>query len=634
MRAPRSSSPGAAVRMSDLTSVSLLNLDDRITQLQVAQGRVNVRVRVLPRGETFEIATPNAAFTIERARRLPDRRRPVKPARPMIAIRDGAGSVYGDGAAFALRRGRGRALLRHRPRAARVLRAGPGVDTFDRWARERDRRFESSYAARYVSPEIVGYGDLDTTAPGAPSESYGNVWFPRDVPQGWAPYRYGHWSWIDPWGWTWVDDAPWGFAPFRTMVAGRTLAGCGVGCRVRCASARSTRLRWSRSSAAPISRFAFRSGPSGGGIGWFPLAPGEVYRPAYVASRDYVRNVNVSNTIVNTTVINNVYQNNVTHVNYRNVQVANAVTAVPPAVFAQSQPVQRNAVAVSRDVAMRGQVTSVAAVAPTPMGITGAARATNNRPAPEVLQRSVVARSAPPAPVAPAAQRVEMLQRDPGKPLERPAIAARQGVTTAAPNVRVVSNATPQALPPRGREGAEQKAAPPPPTNVPPAAARQQRDISPSAAQLDERGRAIGTDSARNTSDAGDGDTAQHATSVRTATKRRRTSVAAAASVAPRPTQCRQRTAAGEYCRASAAASRRLHPLRHRRWRNLSRYHRHAPPRAISASGRQHRHPLRHRPPRHRQLHGRPPRRLQHPHRVRHLRRSRHGAVTRATPRP
>ena len=105
-------------------------------------------------------------------------------------------------------------------------------------------------------------------------------------------------------------------------------------------------------------QIAFRSGPSGGGIGWFPLAPGEVYRPAYGASRDYVRNVNVSNTIVNTTVINNVYQNNVTQANYRNVQVANAVTAVPPAVFAQSQPVQRNAVAVSRDVAMRGQVTA------------------------------------------------------------------------------------------------------------------------------------------------------------------------------------------------------------------------------------------------------------------------------------
>ena len=32
---------------------------------------------------------------------------------------------------------------------------------------------------------------------------------------GWAPYRYGHWAWVNPWGWTWVDDAPWGYAPFH-----------------------------------------------------------------------------------------------------------------------------------------------------------------------------------------------------------------------------------------------------------------------------------------------------------------------------------------------------------------------------------------------------------------------------------
>ena len=31
----------------------------------------------------------------------------------------------------------------------------------------------------------------------------------------WAPYRFGQWVWVQPWGWTWVDAAPWGFAPFR-----------------------------------------------------------------------------------------------------------------------------------------------------------------------------------------------------------------------------------------------------------------------------------------------------------------------------------------------------------------------------------------------------------------------------------
>ena len=37
----------------------------------------------------------------------------------------------------------------------------------------------------------------------------------RALPAGWAPYSTGHWAWVRPWGWTWVDDAPWGFAPFH-----------------------------------------------------------------------------------------------------------------------------------------------------------------------------------------------------------------------------------------------------------------------------------------------------------------------------------------------------------------------------------------------------------------------------------
>jgi len=42
-----------------------------------------------------------------------------------------------------------------------------------------------------------------------------------------------------------------------------------------------------------------------GGVAWFPLAPSEVYRPAYKVSRGYYENINRSNTVVNTTVINN-----------------------------------------------------------------------------------------------------------------------------------------------------------------------------------------------------------------------------------------------------------------------------------------------------------------------------------------
>src|SRR5207249_9772911 len=57
----------ASLRFGPLTSVSLLNLDDRIEQLELVQGVLQVQVRRINPGETVEIDTPNFAFTITRA---------------------------------------------------------------------------------------------------------------------------------------------------------------------------------------------------------------------------------------------------------------------------------------------------------------------------------------------------------------------------------------------------------------------------------------------------------------------------------------------------------------------------------------------------------------------------------------
>jgi hypothetical protein len=52
-------------------------------------------------------------------------------------------------------------------------------------------------------------------AAGTSTPTTAPVWTPSTVRSDWAPYRYGRWAWVRPWGWTWVDDAPWGFAPFH-----------------------------------------------------------------------------------------------------------------------------------------------------------------------------------------------------------------------------------------------------------------------------------------------------------------------------------------------------------------------------------------------------------------------------------
>src|SRR5476649_1688035 len=55
---------GAMIRMNAGTGVSILNLDDRIVQLQLTQGTLNVRVRRLEPNGVFEVDTPNLAFTL------------------------------------------------------------------------------------------------------------------------------------------------------------------------------------------------------------------------------------------------------------------------------------------------------------------------------------------------------------------------------------------------------------------------------------------------------------------------------------------------------------------------------------------------------------------------------------------
>ncbi len=89
-------------------------------------------------------------------------------------------------------------------------------DRFSNWIAQQDRE-EERVAPRspYVSPEMTGAGDLDRYGEWDRHPEYGAVWYPAGVDAGWAPYRYGHWAYVQPWGWTWVDDAPWGFAPFH-----------------------------------------------------------------------------------------------------------------------------------------------------------------------------------------------------------------------------------------------------------------------------------------------------------------------------------------------------------------------------------------------------------------------------------
>jgi hypothetical protein len=427
-------------------------------QLQLAQGALDIRVRGFDANQVLEIDTPNLAFSILRPGNY---RIEVDPAgnATTVVTRSGQAEVYGENAAYAVNAGAayrfyGTGLVDYE------LLAQPGSDELDRWAVERDRRWDTSVSARYVSPDVIGYQDLDANGVWRVEAGYGNVWVPNRVVIGWAPYRDGYWTWIDPWGWTWVDNAPWGFA----------VSHYGRWAHVRntwCWVPGPVRARAVYAPALVVfvggSNFqvAIAAG-SGGAIGWFPLGPRDVYRPAYPVSRTYFNNVNTTNTVINVTNITNVYNNrNVTNVTYANQRVPGAVVAVPTTTFVQAQPVSRAALRLAPEAVIKAQVSPIAAVAPTPVSVRGPAQPGRQPPA-QVLDRQMIAKTAPPPAPVPFATKERVLAENPGKPLDRSTMGTlKPFVPVPAPKIQLVTpaqTAGPAAAPPTPRGQPEQRA--------------------------------------------------------------------------------------------------------------------------------------------------------------------------------
>ncbi len=57
----------ASIHLGAMTALSFLNLDQNITQMRLAEGSLNFRVRELREGDTYEVDTPNIAFTVREA---------------------------------------------------------------------------------------------------------------------------------------------------------------------------------------------------------------------------------------------------------------------------------------------------------------------------------------------------------------------------------------------------------------------------------------------------------------------------------------------------------------------------------------------------------------------------------------
>ena len=292
-----------SIRLGPETSVTFLDLGNRVTQLRLSTGSLFFRVRHYSRDDTFEVDTPNLAFNVTRPGEF---RLDVNANgdQTVASIWRGEGEITGAGNSYRLMEGQQGTFSGVDQLSYDVGGLG-SEDSFSRWCLGRDEREDRIRSAQYVSTDVTGYEDLDDYGRWHNVGGYGPVWTPVGVPYDWAPYRYGHWAYVYPWGWTWVEEEPWGFAPFhygRWAFVESTW--CWVPGPVVVAPVYAPAL------VAFIGGGGFSLAVGvGGGIGWFPLGPGEVFVPWYRTSPVYVQNVNVTNTRVNVTQVTNVYNN-------------------------------------------------------------------------------------------------------------------------------------------------------------------------------------------------------------------------------------------------------------------------------------------------------------------------------------
>ncbi|MDO9075625.1 MAG: hypothetical protein Q7U73_20460 [Rubrivivax sp.] len=348
------------LRLAVNTELEVLRLDDERLVFQLHAGSLALRVRSREVADEIEVITAETRLLPQRAGHYRiDRVGDVTQAaswRGTLRVGDDGGPLIVEGQRAELFRD----ARRDGSGGLRLNWIAMPGDGFTDWVMTEDQRDERrSQAQAYVSPEMTGAEDLDRYGRWEQHPDYGALWLPMQVTADWAPYRYGRWSWVAPWGWTWIDDAPWGFAPFHY---GRWV---------------SWRGRWGWVPGAYVARpvyapalVAWVGGGSWGAsiqiggptVGWVPLAPREVYRPHYRTTPRYIERVNP----------NPPYrwrhppgQVPTGPISYGNQGVPNAVTVVPRDVLTRRQPVARGVVELPRD-ARPGPRAPLAVLPPPP----------------------------------------------------------------------------------------------------------------------------------------------------------------------------------------------------------------------------------------------------------------------------
>jgi hypothetical protein len=275
-------------RLDPNSSLDVLSLSDRRTQLALRDGAAMFDVGYLAPDELFEVATPYGAVDFQQPGLY---NVGINNGNVLVSVLSGLAQVAGLGGSGQISKGEALQLLGQTAAdvvLSRVDGRNAGYLVDDYYSYQYPRYYDGRYrdynvylsdpyyfdpyrrtsSYQYVNSSIPGSYDLDYYGDWRNVNGYGYAWAPR-VDNSWAPYQDGYWMTDYPYGPTWVSSEPWGYAPYHYG---------------RWANV-SNQWYWvpDNVSATPVYSPALVAFVpyAQNEIGWVPLGPGDPYAPRY-----------------------------------------------------------------------------------------------------------------------------------------------------------------------------------------------------------------------------------------------------------------------------------------------------------------------------------------------------------------
>lgn len=277
-------------RLYPNTSLDILSLNERQTQLALRDGSAVFDVGYLAPGELFEVATPYGAVDLDQPGLY---NVGIANGNAIVSVLSGLAQVVGLGGSGQISKGEMLTLLGQTAAdvvLSRVVNRDAGYLVDDYYSSRYPNYYDGRYrnydtylsdpyyfdpyrrdvSYQYASQYLPGLNDLDYYGDWQNVDGYGYCWRPR-VANDWSPYEQGYWMNDYPYGPTWVSSEPWGYTPYHY---GRWT---NSGNQWYWVPDRTSSPLYSPALVAfvPIDQ---------NDIGWVPLGPSDAYAPRYYNS--------------------------------------------------------------------------------------------------------------------------------------------------------------------------------------------------------------------------------------------------------------------------------------------------------------------------------------------------------------